>query len=83
MNGNTQEIIFFLVCTWPGCKAQLSCQDALKQHIVTHNDQRFDCPHCDKNFNTISNLKQHIRGKHGDGFIDIKLCGASFDWSDD
>ena len=70
-----------LPCTWPGCKAQLSCQDALNQHIVTHNDQRFDCPDCDKDFNTISNLKQHIRGKHGDGFI--SLCGASFDWSDD
>ena len=70
-----------LPCTWPGCKAQLSCQDALNQHIVTHNDQCFDCLHCNKDFNTISNLKQHIRGKNGDGFI--SLCGASFDWSDD
>ena len=29
----------------------------------------------------MPNLKQHIAGKHGDGFI--ALCGVSFDWSDD
>ena len=71
-----------LPCTWPGCKSQLSCTDALNQHLVTHNDERFPCPSekCPKDFNTVSNLKQHLRGKHGDGFI--SYCGCSFDWSD-
>ena len=71
-----------LPCTWPGCKSKLSCTDALNQHLVTHNDEHFPCPseNCEKDFNTVSNLKQHLRGKHGDGFI--SYCGSSFDWSD-
>ena len=71
-----------LPCTWPGCKSKLSCTDALNQHLVTHTDERFPCPssNCEKDFNTLSILKQHLRGKHGDGFI--SYCGSSFDWSD-
>ena len=69
-----------LPCTWPGCKKQLSSKDALRQHVDTHTDERHSCDQCDKTFNTIPNLKQHIKGAHGDGFI--SLCGASFDWSD-
>ena len=67
-------------CTWPGCKQQLSCNDALRQHIVTHNDEKFPCSICDKEFNTATILKQHTKGKHGEGYI--TLCGAAFDWSD-
>ena len=66
-------------CTWPGCKQELSSKDALRQHIDTHTDERHPCEECDKTFNTILNLKQHMKGAHGDGFI--ALCGASFDWS--
>ena len=69
-----------LPCTWPGCKSKLSCPDALRQHIVTHTDQCFPCSKCDKDFNTETNLQQHMKGKHGDGFI--ALCGAVYDWSD-
>ena len=69
-----------LPCTWPGCKQELSSKDALRQHIDTHTDERHPCEKCDKTFNTIPNLKQHMKGAHGDGFI--ALCGASFDWSD-
>ena len=56
--------------------------DALNQHLVTHTDEHFACPsdNCDKDFNTLLNLKQHLRGKHSDGFI--SYCGSSFDWSD-
>ena len=61
-------------------KSKLSCPDALRQHIVTHTDQRFPCSKCDKDFNTETNLQQHMKGKHGDGFI--ALCGAVYDWSD-
>ena len=65
-----------------GCKFQLSCTDALNQYLVTHNDQCFDSPdsNCDKDFNTLSNLKQHLKGKHSEGLI--SYCGSSFDWSD-
>ena len=45
----------------------------------THTDERHSCDQCDKMFNTILNLKQHIKGAHGEDFI--PLCGASFDWS--
>ena len=69
-----------LPCTWPGCKQQLSSKDALRQHVDTHTDERHSCDQCDKTFNTIPNLKQHIKGAHGEGFI--SLCGASFDWLD-
>ena len=69
-----------LPCTWLGCKSKLSCPDALRQHIVTHTDQHFPCSKCDKDFNTETNLQQHMKGKHGDGFI--ALCGAVYDWSD-
>ena len=69
-----------LPCTWPGCKQELSSKDALQQHIDTHTDERHPCEECDKTFNTIPNLKQHMKGAHGDGFI--ALCGVSFDWSD-
>ena len=69
-----------LPCTWPGCKSKLSCPDVLRQHIVTHTDQCFPCSKCDKDFNTETNLQQHMKGKHGDGFI--ALCGAVYDWSD-
>ena len=48
--------------------------------MLTHTDERHSCDQCDKTFNTIPNLKQHIKGAHGDGFI--SLCGANFDWSD-
>ena len=69
-----------LPCTWPHCKVKLSCPDALRQHIVTHTEEHFPCSKCPKDFNTITNLKQHMKGKHGDGFI--ALCGAVYDWSD-
>ena len=69
-----------LPCTWPRCKVKLSCPDALRQHIVTHTEQCFPCSKCPKDFNTITNLNQHMKGKHGDGFI--ALCGAVYDWSD-
>ena len=69
-----------LPCMWPGCKQQLSCKDALQQHINTHTEERFMCDKCNKTFNTITNLKQHEKGKHGEGHI--ALCGAVYDWSD-
>ena len=69
-----------LPCTWPGCQQQLSSKDALRQHVDTHTDERHSCELCPKTFNTVSNLKQHIKGAHEDGFI--SLCGCSFDWSD-
>ena len=69
-----------LPCTWPRCKVKLSCPDALWQHIVTHTEERFPCSKCPKDFNTITNLNQHMKGKHGDGLI--ALCGAVYDWSD-
>ena len=66
-----------LPCMWPGCKQQLSCKDALQQHINTHTEERFMCDKCNKTFNTITNLKQHEKGKHGEGYI--ALCGAVYD----
>ena len=69
-----------LPCTWPECKQMLSCKDALRQHINTHTDQRHKCEKCPKDFNTLTNLRQHEKGAHGEGFI--SLCGAAFDWSD-
>ena len=69
-----------LPCTWPECKQMLSCKDALRQHINTHTDQRHKCEKCPKDFNTLTNLRQHEKGVHGEGFI--SLCGAAFDWSD-
>ena len=67
-------------CTWPDCKQKLSCKDALRQHIETHTEQRHKCTQCPKDFNTLSNLRQHEKGAHGEGFI--SPCGAVFDWSD-
>ena len=60
-----------LVCTWLRCKGKLSCKDALNKHIVTHTDEGFHCQdaNCDKDFNTVSNLKQHLKGKHGTSFL--------------
>ena len=69
-----------LPCTWPECKVKLSCKDALRQQIVTHTEVRFPCTQCNKTFNTITNMQQHTKGVHGDGFI--ALCGAAYDWSD-
>ena len=69
-------------CTWRSCKVKLSSKDALRQHVETHTEVRYPCPHkeCEQTFNTISILKQHEKGSHGDGYI--SLCGSSFDWSD-
>ena len=38
------------------------------------------CDTCNKTFNTITNLKQHEKGKHGEGYI--ALCGTVYDWGD-
>ena len=69
-------------CTWRSCKIKLSSKDALRQHVDTHTEVRYPCTHkdCAQTFNTVSILKQHEKGTHGDGYI--SLCGASFDWSD-
>ena len=69
-----------LPCTWPQCKQMLSCKDALRQHINTHTEERHKCEKCPKDFNTLSNLRQHEKGAHGEGYI--SQCGAAFDWSD-
>ena len=69
-----------LPCTWPDCKQTLSCKDTLRQHIYTHTEERHNCTQCPKDFNTLSNLRQHEKGAHGKGFI--LPCGALFDWSD-
>ena len=50
-----------LPCTWSGCKQQLRSKDALQQHVDTNTDERHPCEQCDKTFNTIPNLKQHIK----------------------
>ena len=69
-----------LPCTWPQCKQMLSCKDALWQHINTHTEERHRCEKCPKDFNTLSNLRQHEKGAHGEGYV--SQCGAAFDWSD-
>ena len=69
-----------LPCTWPDYKQMLSCKDALRQHIDTHTNERHQCKQCPKDFNTLSNLRQHEKGAHGERFI--SPCGAVFDWSD-
>ena len=61
---------------------QLSSKDALRQHVDTYTEVHYPCTHkdCAQTFNTVSILKQHEKGTHGEGYI--SLCGASFDWSD-
>ena len=66
-----------LPCTWPDCKQILSCKDALRQHIDTHTEECHNYTQCPKDFNTLSNLRQHEKGAHGEGFI--SPCGAVFD----
>ena len=63
-----------LPCVWPECKQMLSCKDALRQHVDTYTEERHQCKQCPKDFNTLSNLKQHEKGAMEKDLFPLAAC---------
>ena len=75
-------------CDEPGCKHHYGTKRALQRHKKNNHDtsgRHYFCTEklrghkdCVKSYPTEQQLKQHIRGIHGDGFI--SYCGKRFTW---
>ena len=71
-------------CAVSGCGKKFANKDSEKQHRQTHykNEQDFFCNQCDEedrtNYATAASLRQHMQGKHGNGYI--TLCQKVFTW---
>ena len=51
----------------------------MSAHLTSHTSvNKYVCDKCDHKTNSQSNLDQHIRGKHGEGWISD--CGEQFLW---
>ena len=64
------------------CERSFTTNLSMMTHAKTHFE-KFTCPHknCstpDKVYNSKGNLKQHIRGEHGDGWT--AFCGEKIKW---
>ena len=70
-----------LPCTYPKCKERCRDKFSLKQHLTTHfKDKKYRCDDCQKDFTDRGSYKQHMKGKHGDGYK--SLCGVTYAWPD-
>ena len=71
-------------CAVSGCGKKFANKDSEKQHRQTHykEEQDFFCNQCDEgdrtNYATAASLRQHMQGKHGNGYI--SLCQKVFTW---
>ena len=62
------------------CSSVLSCKANLIAHQKIHEDTKFTCTNCNKDYSTDLRYKQHVQGKHGNGCI--TLCGIKYQWPD-
>ena len=70
-----------LPCTYPKCKEKCRDKFSLKQHLSTHfKDNKYRCDDCERDFTDRGSYKQHMKGKHGDGYK--TLCGKTYAWPD-
>ena len=68
-----------LPCTFKGCKKLFTSNKAMFQHLQSHSDQTWECEKCQKTFNTYSNYRQHMKGKHLPPSLKA-YCGKMFVW---
>ncbi|XP_063371812.1 zinc finger protein 90-like [Cydia amplana] len=59
------------------CAYVTTRRHAAKLHEEWHNGTRYQCPHCQENFDKFSTYMGHIRIKHPSDWV-CALCGHSF-----
>ena len=62
------------------CKKTFSRKDNLKQHSLTHKEQKekIKCTDCGKTFSSKSNLTRHKRSHQNEGNVMCDICGKTF-----
>ena len=68
------------ICPTRGCNSVLLSNANLKAHQKIHEEKKFHCDECKKDYSTDIRYKQHMQGKHGNGTI--TLCGKNYQWAD-
>ena len=68
-----------LPCTFKGCKKLFTSNKSMFQHLQSHSDKTWECDKCQKTFNTYSNYRQHMKGKHLPPSLK-SYCGKMFVW---
>ena len=64
-------------CT--NCPNKYNSRASMDAHHIVHQNQKFTCEKCPTfSTNTLPNLHQHQRNKHGQGWR--SPCGKQFDW---
>ena len=63
-------------CT--GYDRKFTSNTAMRAHSITHQNIKFKCSTCSKEFDSPAYLKQHEHGMHGEGFL--ALCGLAYVW---
>ena len=60
------------------CKIPFSTLKHLKTHHLLHDNVRYNCVKCEKNFYDKSTLNKHIQSVHGKIRYNCDKCGKSF-----
>ena len=62
----------------PTCPLTYTTKRAMDYHFKVHMGTIFRCINCSFDTNTEANLRQHVRGAHGPGWV--SPCGKRFSW---
>ncbi|XP_035741581.1 zinc finger protein 16-like isoform X1 [Vespa mandarinia] len=65
----------------PQCNRRYSSKKSLERHILTHNEKKFKCEKCEKQFFHVDKLLQHgklHRSNDKSNLVPCKICNKSF-----
>ena len=80
MRKHTEDSAGKFPCPTRDCSSVLISKANLVAHQKIHQDTKFTCDECKKDYSTDLRYKQHMQGKHGNGCI--TLCGIKYQWPD-
>ena len=80
MRKHTEDSAGKFPCPTRGCSSVLISKTNLVAHQKIHENNKFTCKMCKKDYSTDLRYKQHMQGKHGNGCI--TLCGIKYQWPD-